>query len=380
MGPVPVRLLAWGVGLAALRVALVPGEHCPPVSRAAASEAVTAAATWIRGAQRPDGSYAYELDRRGRERPAAYSVVRHAGVTMALYQLAAEGDRSGLATADRGLAYMQDRLLRHRDWAAFAPPGEPVRLGATALMLAGLTHRLRAVNDHGNDVLMRSLARFLVAQQRPDGGMTAMWDPVAMAPVAGSTSRYYTGEAFYALALLHNVMPGEGWDVPARAVADYLASRRDRVEGLRFPPWADQWAAYGLAEMATWTLDPVHVRYARSLAGRFGLLVRSESQRRPAPLTRLAGGPARAGGLGTWGEGLTSLWRLAGTDRRLSDLRPDIARRAACAAGLLASRQATGSGPDLARGAWFHRGATRMDDQQHGLSALLYARPLLGAR
>jgi hypothetical protein len=50
---------------------------------------------------------------------------------------------------------------------------------------------------------------------------------------------------------------------------------------------------------------------------------------------------------------------------------------AACAAGMLAERQYDASEaagyarPDLVQGAWLSGGSTRMDDQQHALSALL---------
>ena len=59
--------------------------------------------------------------------------------------------------------------------------------------------------------------------------------------------KFATGEAFYAMALLERAFPSEGWDEPAHRVADYLATRRDEVEGGFREP--DHWAAYGLAEL-----------------------------------------------------------------------------------------------------------------------------------
>jgi hypothetical protein len=41
------------------------------------------------------------------------------------------------------------------------------------------------------------------------------------------------------------------------------------------------------------------------------------------------------------------------------------------------SGAAVSPGPDLRRGAWFTNDATRMDDQQHALSALLDAGPIV---
>ncbi|MDZ7729553.1 MAG: hypothetical protein U5Q44_15910 [Dehalococcoidia bacterium] len=150
------------------------------------------------------------------------------------------------------------------------------------------------------------------------------------------------------------------------------------------PPWADQWAAYGLSVMGDWGLEEHHITYAESLAERFGLLVRSESQRRETLYSSLTRGPeARAAGMGTWVEGLTSLWLLAGEDERLAHIRGDIAERAMCGAGMLQDRQVGEdeagdyARPDIAAGAWFDEGLTRMDDQQHAISGLMRTRTIL---
>jgi hypothetical protein len=57
-----------------------------------------------------------------------------------------------------------------------------------------------------------------------------------------------------------------------------------------------------------------------------------------------------------------------------------------CTAGFMAQRQVTASEaadalrPDLQRGAWFYRGYTQMDVQQHVLSSLLDALTLIASR
>ena len=112
---------------------------------------------------------------------------------------------------------------------------------------------------------------------------------------------------------------------PSRRVLDYLATSRDEVEGLDFPPWPDQWAAYTLAELAPWGLDEHHVRYAEALSERFGMLVRSESQKDGWPLPFIDP-RARGAGLGVWVEGLGALARAADSDDRLADVRPALGR------------------------------------------------------
>lgn len=378
---------AWCAGAVALRAAVIPAELCPAPAAADLQASALAAGGWIERALQPDGTYVYEYDAGADSLNPDYNVVRHAGVTMSLYQLAAEGDVEALSAADRALAWMEGNLVRDDGWAAFRDPDSgAVQLGASALMLMSLNQRRIATGDSRFDVEMRELASFLLVLQREDGSFLTRWDPAAGGPYQRETSRYATGEAFWALAMMHRFFPGEGWDRPARLVADYLSLRRDHVEQNKFPPWADQWAAYGLAEMADWpraaeappSLNDANIRYAQDLAARFGFLVRAESQRRDKWWSRaIHGRQARAAGMGTWVEGLTSLWRLSLADPRMTADTAKLAERASCAAGMLAQRQvapAAAQGyaqPSLAEGAWFTDAVTRMDDQQHAISGLL---------
>ncbi len=371
----------WVAGAAILRVTLAPAGICPDVSEAELRSAASEAAAWIERAQRPDGTYLYEYHRTEGEIASGYNPVRHAGVTMSLYQMAAEGRFEALPAADRGMRYMRTNLHVHRNWVAFRQPGGAVlQLGSSALMLVGLEHRRIATNDRQYDEIMRELGHFLVTMQRSDGSFLANWVIAESAPDESLTSKYATGEAFWALALLHEAFPGEGWDRPTLLVADYLATRRDAAEDLPYPPWADQWAAYGLGTIADWGLNDGQVAYARSLAERFGFLVRVESGRRDSRVSRLLRGPqARAAGLGTWVEGLAALHHAATVEPRLSDLRAKIGERARCGSGMLVRRQvsAAQAADPQAIGAWFDDDVTRMDDQQHALSGLLLSAPIV---
>ena len=59
-----------------------------------------------------------------------------------------------------------------------------------------------------------------------------------------------------------------------------------------------------------------------------------------------------------------ALARLAAVDERVADLEDRIVESARCGTGVLVDRQEP-------NGAWYARGATRMDDQQHAISGLL---------
>lgn len=375
-----LTMAAWTVGAIVLRSTVVAPEQCPAPGAAGLEVAASETVGWIGRAVQPDGRYLYEWDTNTGLASNDYNEVRHAGVTMSLYQRAAHtDDPQALAIGDEGLQWMLDNLERRDGWAALRNPATgQLKLGASALMSASLLLRRDATADTMYDDLIRELGRFQVSLQRGDGSFLNAYDLGTGAPIPDVTSKYATGEAFWALAMTHNRFPGEGWDIPTRMVADYLALRRDAVEAFAYPPWADQWASYGFSEMADWGLGPHHIEYTRSLAARFGLLVRSEMKRRDGEFSASVRGPmARAAGMGTWAEGLNALWRLAQADPRMADLEDSIASRATCAAGMLAARQvnadAAGEYRDaaIARGAWFSDGITRMDDQQHALSGII---------
>ena len=208
---------------------------------------------------------------------------------MGLYQAAAAGLPGALRSADRGTEWALDRLLERDGWAAVAAE-ERVTTGATALLAAGLIIRREATGDTRYDGVLRRLGRFLLAQTEPSGAVLASYDPARGAPVAGEYSKYYTGEAYWALARLHRAFPGEGWGEAADRIGAYLATSRDEAEG-HWPPIPDHWAAYGLAETVEFPergRPPLTERRAglRAPAGR--------AVRRPGALGRQRFGP--------WGE------------------------------------------------------------------------------
>jgi hypothetical protein len=298
-----------------------------------------------------------------------------------------ERDPALLPAADRGLAWMTASLEQHDDWAALRSPGDgTIETGAAALMLAGLAQRRAATGDTEFDPLMHQLGNFLLLMEQPDGSSLLLWLPSTGAPDPAQRSKYATGESFWALTLMRNEFPQENWEEPARRMADYLSNYRDTGEHQDYPPWADQWAAYGLSEMATWPLDAGNIRYARSLADRFGFLMRVESQRRATWWSKLLHGRrARAAGMATWAEGLDSLWRLAAIDPRMADMRDKIAQRAVCGGGMIVDRQQTAAQaanypqPSLVEGAWYTESVTRMDDQQHALAGVLRSAAVIAA-
>src|ERR687897_64998 len=386
----PARRLAalaapWILLLGLTRGVVTLPERCPPATADRARAAAVEAVGWFERNQRADGHWVYRYDRDADEVNRQDHVVRQAGITLSLYQAHAAGIAGALEPADEGVDWLLGELVRHDDWAA-VERGGLAPTGGTALLVAALSTRRAATDDPRFDTELEDLGRFLAAMTEPSGAVAANWDVGRGRPVPAQYSQYFTGEAYFARALLATVDPGGGWDVTAARIGDYLTDRDDTED--RFPPTTDHWAAYGLAQTALEVgqpLDADQSAYAERLAGLFSVEVRFESQRTGHGLNySVLRGPNVVGaGLGTIGEGLGSLWRLSAADHGLAGDRGAISERLRCVAGMLVDRQVTAaeaaeSGhPGLARGAWFYKDLTQMDDQQHSLSALLLAEPAL---
>lgn len=384
-----VGVLVWVAVAAGLRVTLGAPERCPEPDARAVDRAAEQAVGWFAANLQRDGRWTYGYDRGTDTVDPAYNIVRHAGVALSLAQAARAGFSAAAEVRDRGLAYALDHLVDTGGGGrAFALAGTTVDTGASALLAAALVERRLDTGDRAHDADLAALGRFLAGQVEPDGRVLARFDLAVGHPVPEETSPFFTGETFWALARLHTVFPDGGWDEPAQRIARYVALERDDREP-RFPPVSDHWSAYAYGELAQWpggsALTADDVAYAKRQAGIFSVQVRNESQKGNDLLELTHGGDVLGAGVGTWGEGLAALWRAAGADRDLAGLRSGVAARARCVAGLLVERQVTPAEagadprPALTRGAWFADGRTQMDDQQHALSALLGARPIIAA-
>jgi small neutral amino acid transporter SnatA (MarC family) len=363
--------------------AVAPPERCPSVTTADLRRSSQAAVDWFVRNQYPNGAWLYEYHRDDDSATPEYNDVRHAGAVMALYQAAAAGHPGALRAADNGASWALGRLTEREDWSAVTFHGLTTT-GTTALLAAGLDYRRAATGDDRYDVVMRRLGRFLAAQTEPSGAVLASYDTRRDRPVPHEYSKYYTGEAYWALARLARTFPDEGYGEAADRIGAYLATERDDREG-HWPPIADHWAEYGMAE--TTPLTPAELAYARRQAELWGGQARWVQQRF-GPWGAVVRGPSvfRGGWYGVMGEGFTGLWRIARDEPQLADIRGTIASRATCIAGIAVREQASAADaasardPSRVEGAWFFDdGVTRMDDQQHALAALLRTEAIVEA-
>ncbi len=375
-GRIGAGVLAWAGGLG-VAAAIAQPESCQAPTVDEARAAIAAGVRWLGANQADDGQFLYRYDSDEEAVVPGYNQVRHAGTLVALEQADRDGIPGAREVADAGLGWALERVHRlPGDRAAF-----DTETGGSALLVAALVERRRLSGDHSHDEVLRQLGRFLVSALTDDGAVEARWDLVADEPLVGTRSPFYTGETMWALARLHAEFPDEGWDVPARRVSHYLSTERDDAER-RLPPVSDHWGSYAFDEISAWPtpLDDDEVAYAERQVGLLGMQVRFESQRRRSGVAHVTRGTfALPSGLGTLGEGLGGMWRLAGREERFDVDRDLIAERLACSAGMIVDRQ-THSDDRRTDGAWFRRGITQVDNQQHSMSALLGALPVLSSR
>ena len=377
------HLALWVLGGAFIRVAVVPPETCPAVTAVEVRHAAIEAAEWLDRGLRDDGRFTYGYRRDIDEVPLEYLAARHTDAMVALYQLAAVGETEYLDTVDRALDHVLANLVEANGGLAFASPGRDPALGANGLLAAALVIRRQVTGDEQYDGLAVDIGRFLQGQQQDNGSLLAYWSRSTEGPIPDQYGIFATGEAFWGLALLDEVFPGQGFRQPALDVAVYLARDRDRREG-QISRYPDHWAAYGMSELGPDLLDDELIENARRLAGFFSIRLRVESQRTGEGVNLLTRGfPGPPSGVGTSGEGMAALWRLSLVDERMADMRAGMEDDLACYAGMMvrdqvsAAEAAAYGTPSLGEGAWFYRDYSQMDDQFHNISALTAVLPLL---
>lgn len=376
----------WVAVLVVLRLFVLQPERCesPTVGEVEASAA--AAVNWLVRNQNRDGTWLYRYNVETNRDLGGYNLSRHSGVTLSLYQAAAAGIPGAWESAERGSRYLAGRLIPANGGRAVDEQGSEVAIGPSALWALALGERRLATDDDAYDEVLRDLGRFLEGQIEENGAVSERWDRHRDRLVPGAYSPFFTGEAYFALSRLERLFPDEPWESAADRVGRYLAVERDAAED-RFPAVSDHWAAYGLAETALWrALTADEADYAHRLGGIFGPQIRYASQRTESWFTHRTRGRRTLGaGLGTLGEGTTSLWMLGGVEPAAADLRVAAGERSVCVAAMLIERQIDATEArafDDARraaGTWVQFGITQMDDQQHALSALLRATPILEA-
>ncbi len=397
-----IWLVSCTVVFGAARAVALP-EVCESTTSAERRAAIDEGVGWIARTQADSGRFLYRYDAASDTSIPGYVWIRHAGTMMALAQVVEAGlDTTGDASRSlsRALDAAIDKLATTTvdgEVRSGLREGAYVSTGGTALLLLAVTEGVVVDED-----LVERLGRHIVASVAPGPAGTLVILEQASPElefVAGSVSRFTTGEAAFALARLERLQPGRGWGVAVPAILDYLALYKADAEGF-VPDMPDHWAAYAMAEMTRWPesswaeiverasgdFDDVHVAWANKQMGMNSVMVRYESQRTNRGFDRwLRGRTSLGSAIGTHGEALGGWWEVAAVDDSFAGVRSGLRDRLACNAGVITARQvdsdtaASYASPDDVRGSWLWFDITQVDDQQHAVSALVASERILDA-
>src|SRR5262249_54315261 len=188
--------------------------------------------------QKPDGSFHYVYDPVDGDFPRRqYNILRHAGSAICLFDLyEVTHDQRYLGSAERAIAFLRKTFRESKSGLYALDLDGKAKLGASGLALIAMCREIDARGRGADRQVARRLARFIVSQQRKDGGFESYLRLRGDEP-AGSTSLYYPGEAMLGLLRLHEITK-ERWLIGSvRRGADYLI--RTEREGGPLPP--DAW-------------------------------------------------------------------------------------------------------------------------------------------
>ena len=324
-----------------------------------------------------------------------YNEVRHAGVTMGLYQAAAAGLPGALRVGrPRAPSGRSRGSIERRRLGARSVTTAETTTGATALLVAGLADPARG---HRRRALRRRAAPARALPGGPDravGRRARVLRPRRRRAGARPVLEVLHGRGLLGARAPAPRLPRRGLGRgrrPHRRVPGDRRATRSRTTGRRSPttgrptacprPWRSPIAADP-------PLTADELDYAREQAGLFGFagalgrpalrpLGRSRARRPTSP---------RGGWFGVVGEAITGWWLTAQADatarrparaaRRARHLRRGARRRRAV-------RRRRRRGRPRRRSGWRAPGSstatTRMDDQQHALAGLLRTIPIAQA-
>ncbi|MDO8906322.1 hypothetical protein [Hydrogenophaga sp.] len=396
---------------------------CPP-ARATQdlASSIHAAAAHLHSSIAPDGRLRYRQHAlTGQIIEGRYNVLRHAGSLLALaeYHQTHAPSLAQIEAIDSAFGFLRNCCLAPAgvgdetdDRLAVWSPPELVggsrryavaKLGGAGLTLAALV-QWRLVRPEAVAMEeMRALARFIVSQQRADGGFRSLHAHRSGQHDPHWESLYYPGEAALGLVLLHELDRSGGWLVPAMDALRYLARQREGQASQAPDHWALIATARLFAQPATdlqqalppgfsWEHAPGHghVAVKALLQVHAQAVVRHMLGEQGPPTEACAIGAFTTDGrttpTATRLEGLVAIapWLPRATERDAAEHQAVVDAVAAGVTFLRAAQLASG----LARGGFsrvsprcpttdVRAHEVRVDQTQHALSALLGHRALL---
>lgn len=233
--------------------ARITGERLDP---ALVKTAVHEAASYLARSVDSDGRYRYLVDATTNQTLGGYNWPRHAGATYFLAQAAALTDDATLRFAClRAAAYLRDVMMKSCGENRCIAEDAEADVGSSALALIAFAEIVRTGADASYRRSVAELARFLRAQQRPDGELMHLFDRTSGKPV-DVQFLYYTGEAALALARAHRVT-GDRDDLRAASRAlGRLSGQGWKFFGSRYYFSEEHWTCQAMNDLWERAPDP----------------------------------------------------------------------------------------------------------------------------
>ena len=256
------------VALAVLRgMVELPGEVTPDALLAA----VARGADYLTRIMSPQGRYVYMYHPVDDRDESSYGWLRHAGTTYALFEAYEEfGTPSYLEKGELALRYLASHLspdsASQGKYALDTNDEEQQKVGGAGLALLAFAKHAAVTGKRDGLETMRSLARFILKQQYPDGHFRCNAD------VEGETGKklkrelwYYPGEAVLALMRLYAIEPQPSYLDAARRGANWIVRVRDAFVSEDNQDH-DHWMSYAYNELYRVTRDEAYLKHAYKIA------------------------------------------------------------------------------------------------------------------
>jgi hypothetical protein len=239
-----------------------------------------------------NGRYAYMVHPADAHPDASYGILRHAGTTFALFEAYGETKTPlYLEKGERALGYLEKKFISSQSpegalaYVLDTNDEEQQKVGGAGLALLAFTEHARASGKKDKLATMRSLARFIVSAQYPDGRFRANRDveregKAPPGPALKKELIYYVGEAIFGLMRLWSIDPDDKWLEAAKRAADWCIETRD-VTTTDATQEHDHWLSYALMELYKVTKKPSYVEHAFKIAR--AILLKQFDKNAPAP-------------------------------------------------------------------------------------------------
>ena len=218
------------------------GVSLNEISRARLQQAARAGGDYLLRAQKRDGSFHYEYDAAAeRVSDGDYNILRHAGATIALFQLyEATREARYLEAARRAVVYLQGRFrwAREADALYVLDDDGKAKLGANGLALVVLARQMRLDPKSADAASARRLANLIMRMQERDGSFASYYD--MRGEPEDRASLYYPGEAMLGLVELYRLNGDQRLLEAARRGAAHLIEAQQRMPSLPHDAWLMQ--------------------------------------------------------------------------------------------------------------------------------------------